>query len=146
MVMGIATRFFRWSHTYQSYLLLIARVLVGMILILKGIFFISHAEHLKELILQSRFAAGVGFITAYITFAHLLGGVFLIVGLFIRIAALLQLPILLGAIFFILPTQGIAYFGSDFILSIIVLALLIFILIKGAGTISMDHYLKHNLL
>ena len=100
LVMGIATRFFRWSHTYQSYLLLVARIVLGVVLLLKGIFFISHAQHLRELILQSRFAAAVGFFTAYVTFAHLFGGVFIIIGLFTRIAALLQVPVLLGAIFF----------------------------------------------
>jgi len=144
--MGIATRFFRWSHTNQSFFLLIARIILGMVLIVKGLFFISHAQHLKELILQSRFAAGVGFITSYVTFAHLFGGVFIIIGLFTRIAVLLQLPVVLAAIFFILPTQGMADFGSDFILSLLVLALLIYILLKGSGPISMEHYLKDHLL
>lgn len=144
--MGIATRFFRWTHTYQSYLLLLARIILGMVLILKGLFFISHAELLKEMILGSRFAAGVGFFAAYVTFAHLFGGVFIILGLFARIAALLQVPVLLGAIFFILPTQNMTDFGSDFILSLVVLGLLIYILRSGPGTISMDHYLKHHLL
>ena len=146
LVMGIATRFFRWSHTYQSYLLLVARIVLGVVLLLKGIFFISHAQHLRELILQSRFAAAVGFFTAYVTFAHLFGGVFIIIGLFTRIAALLQVPVLLGAIFFILPASSRADFGSDFILSLIMLALLIYVLWKGSGTISMEHYLRDHLL
>ena len=145
LVMGIATRFFRWSHTYQSYLLLVARIVLGVVLLLKGIFFISHAQHLRELILQSRFAAAVGFFTAYVTFAHLFGGVFIIIGLFTRIAALLQVPVLLGAIFFILPASS-ADFGSDFILSLIMLVLLLYVLWKGSGTISMEHYLKDHLL
>ena len=146
LVMGIATRFFRWSHTYQSYLLLVARIVLGVVLLLKGIFFISHAQHLRELILQSRFAAAVGFFTAYVTFAHLFGGVFIIIGLFTRIAALLQVPVLLGAIFFILPASSRADFGSDFILSLIMLALLIYVLWKGSSTISMEHYLRDHLL
>lgn len=37
--------------------------------------------------MQSHFAAGVGFFTAYITFAHLFGGVFLVIGLFTRLVA-----------------------------------------------------------
>lgn len=144
--MSIATRFSQWGHTYQSFLLLIARLVLGVVLIVKGLFFISHAQQLKELILQSRFAAGVGFFAAYITFAHLFGAVFLIVGLFTRTAAVLQVPVLLGAIFFILPAQSTTDFGSDFILSLMVFVLLIAVLWKGAGTISMDHYLKNHLL
>lgn len=142
--MGIATRFHHWNHTHPSFLLLIVRVVVGLILLAKGIFFISHAQELKAMILDSRFAAGVGFLTAYITFAHLFGGVFLIVGLLTRLAAALQIPILLGALFFILPGQGHSY--SDFIISFIVLILLLVVLIKGSGEISMDDYLKKYLL
>jgi len=144
--MGIATRFFRWSHTDSSFLLLAARIILGLVLIVKGIFFISHAQHLKEMILQSRFAEGVGFFTAYIIFAHLLGGVLVIIGLFTRIAALLQVPVLVGAVFFILPHKGMQDFGSDLILSVLVLVLLIYILRKGSGEISMEHYLKNHLL
>ena len=144
--MGITTRIHQWGHTHQSFLLLIARIVLGLILLFKGIFFISNAQHLKELILQSHFAAGVGFLTAYITFAHLFGGVFIILGLLTRISVLLQIPILIGAIFFILPQQGMINTGSDFILSLIFLLLLIYILIKGSGEISMEAYLKKHLL
>lgn len=144
--MGITTRFQQWNHTHQSFLLLIARIVLGVILILKGIFFISHSQLLKELILNSRFATGVGFWTAYITFAHLFGGVFLILGLFTRFAAALQIPVIIGALFFILPSQGLNDLGSDLILSLFVLTLLIYILVKGSGEISMDDYLKDHLL
>lgn len=85
--MAIATRFTEWRHTYLSFLLLITRALLGVILMMKGIFFISQSQDLKELIMQSHFAAGVGFFTAYITFAHLFGGVFLVIGLFTRLVA-----------------------------------------------------------
>lgn len=144
--MAITSRFQQWTHHNQSFLLLIARILLGVILLLKGIFFISNAELLKKMILESSFAAGVGFFTAYVMFAHLFGGVFIIIGLFTRFSAILQIPVLLGALFFILPQQGLAEFGSDFILSLIVLTLLVYVLLKGSGEISMENYLKKYLL
>lgn len=144
--MSIATRFSQWGHTYQSFLLLVGRIFLGVVLIVKGLFFISHAQQLRELILQSRFAAEVGFFTAYITFSHLLGGVFLILGLFTRVSALLQVPILLGAVFFILPAQTTTDLGSDIILSVMVIVLLALVLWKGPGTLSMDNFLKNYLL
>jgi putative oxidoreductase len=144
--MGISTRFQHWNHTHQSLLLFIVRIVLGLILLLKGLFFISHALQLKEMILESRFAAGVGFLAVYITVAHLFGGVFLILGLLTRIAAIIQIPVLLGALFFILPQQGGASFGSDFIFSFLVLLALIYLLWKGAGELSMDEYLKTHLL
>jgi len=146
MVMAFTSRFQQWNHSNQSFLLLIARIVLGMVLLLKGIFFISNAELLKKMILESSFAAGVSFFTAYVMFAHLFGGVFIIIGLFTRFVVLLQIPVLLGALFFILPQQGLAEFGSDFILSLIVLILLLYVLVKGSGEISMDDYLKKHLL
>jgi uncharacterized membrane protein YphA (DoxX/SURF4 family) len=146
MIMNITTRISRWRHSYPSFILLIARIILGIILIAKGIFFISHAQQLKDLILTSRFSGWVGFLTAYVTFAHLFGGVFIIIGLFTRMAALIQVPVLLGALFFILPVHEINDMGSDIILSLIVLGLLVYVLRKGSGTISMDDYLKHHLL
>jgi uncharacterized membrane protein YphA (DoxX/SURF4 family) len=144
--MAILTRFQHWNHTNQSFILLAVRIILGVVLLLKGIFFISNAEILKQMILQSQFAAGVGFFTAYIVFAHLFGGVFIIIGLFTHIAALLQIPVLLGALIFILPQQGFAQFGGDFMLSLLVFILLICVLLKGAGEISMDDFLKKHLL
>ena len=144
--MGITARFQRWNLTHPSFLLLFIRIVLGMILLAKGIFFISNAQHLKELILESRFAPGVGFFAAYTTFAHLFGGVFIIIGLLTRLAVILQIPVLLGALFFILPEQGLNDGGSDLILSLIVFIFLLIILFKGSGTISMDDYLKKHLL
>ena len=143
--MGIVTRFPR-LHTRQSLLLLAARIALGTILLAKGIFFISHAQQLRDLILDSRFAAGVGFLTGYVTFAHFFGGVFILLGLLTRVAVLLQIPVLLGAIVFIIPQHGVLDFGSDLILSFIVLALLVILLLKGSGELSMDDYLKKHLL
>jgi uncharacterized membrane protein YphA (DoxX/SURF4 family) len=141
--MGITTRFQQWNHTHASLLMLVARTVLGLILLAKGIFFISHAQQLKELILQSNFAAGTGFWTAYVCFAHLFGGVFLILGLFTRIAAIMQLPVLIGAIFFIIPQQQT---GSDLAVSVVALLLLVLVIIKGAGDLSMDDYRqKHEL-
>ncbi|MDQ3845156.1 MAG: DoxX family protein [Bacteroidota bacterium] len=144
--MSIATRFHRWNHNHPSYLQLFARIILGGILLVKGLFFISHAEQLRELILTSRFAAGVGFLAAYVIFAHLFGGVFIIVGLLTRLAVILQIPVLLGAIFFILPAQGMNDFGFELIISLVVLGLMIYVLKKGSGEISMDDYLKEHLL
>ena len=141
--MGITTRFQQWNHTHSSLLLLVARTILGLILLVKGIFFISHAQQLKEMILSSSFAAGTGFWAAYVCFAHLFGGVFLVLGLFTRLAALLQLPVLIGAIFFIIPRQET---GPDLVVSLVALALLIIVLIKGGGELSMDDYRsKHEL-
>src|SRR5215218_4173374 len=142
----IVTRFHPFGPLRKSFVLLVARIVVGVVLLIKGILFVSNSEQLEQLILSSRFAFGVRFLTAYITFAHLFGGVFIIIGLFTRIAALLQIPILLGAVFLVLPWQVHITGIGELILSIVVLGLLLFILWKGSGEISMEQYLKRHLL
>lgn len=146
-VMGLLwTRFHPFGPLRKSFVLLVARILVGVVLLLKGILFLSNSEQLQQIILSSSFAAGVVFLTAYITFAHLFGGVFIIIGLFTRMAALLQIPILLGAVFLVLPRQLHITGVNELILSIMVLGLLVFILWKGSGEFSMEQYLKGHLL
>jgi len=142
----IVTRFHPFGPLRKSFVLLVARIVVGVVLLIKGILFVSNSEQLEQLILSSRFAFGVRFLTAYITFAHLFGGVFIIIGLFTRIAALLQIPILLGAVFLVLPWQVHITGADELILSIVVLGLLLFILWKGSGEFSMEQYLKGHLL
>jgi putative oxidoreductase len=144
--MSITARIQNWTHSNYSLFLLIVRTILGLILLIKGIYFISNSQQLKDMILSSRFAAGVSFLAAYTTFAHLFGGVFIILGLFTRMAVILQIPVLIGALFFIIPRQAFLNFWPELILSIIVLFLLIFILVKGSGEISMEEYLKKNLL
>jgi|SRR6478672_3712414 len=130
----------------QSFVLLVARILVGTVLLVKGILFMSNSAQLQQLIRSSHFSDWVRFLTAYIIFAHLFGGVFIIVGLLTRIAAALQIPVLLGAIFFVLPWEGHITGLYELILSIVVLILLLFILWKGSGEFSMEQYLKGHLL
>ena len=69
----------------------------------------------------------------YIAFAHILGGVLLILGVLTRFACLLQIPILLGAIFFINLNREMYRPLSELAMSILVLLLLILFLVVGNG-------------
>jgi uncharacterized membrane protein YphA (DoxX/SURF4 family) len=95
---------------------------------------------------ESGFSTWNVFLVSYIPFAHIFGGIFIIMGLLTRIAVLLQLPVLIGAVFFI--NLGLSSFSNstDLILSIVVLFLLVYFLIYGNGEYSMDEYLKKNML
>jgi uncharacterized membrane protein YphA (DoxX/SURF4 family) len=80
----------------------------------------------------------------YILFAHLLGGIFLAGGIFVRFACLIQIPILIGAIIFINTSVGSWSPFSELSISIIVLLLLIYFLIAGNGSMSLAKYLKEE--
>jgi len=75
----------------------------------------------------------------YVAFAHLVGGLMLAFGLFTRLAALVQLPVLIGAVFFIDTRDAMLATGSQFEYSLMVLVLLLVFLVYGGGKWSVDH-------
>jgi putative oxidoreductase len=144
--MGIVQQLDQWSQAHQPKWLVVLRVALGILLLFKGISFISHADELEAMITNSRFRSGTAFLTSYITFAHLLGGVLIIIGLLTRLAVLAQIPILIGAVFFINARNGVFSLPSEFALSLLVLFMLIFFLIEGGGPFSVDKFIKTHLL
>jgi putative oxidoreductase len=143
--MNMVQRMHQWNAAHPLPILIL-RVALGLILLLKGISFTSNSERLASMLEESQFAPWQVFLVSYIIFAHLFGGVFIIIGLFTRFAAALQVPILIGAVFFI--NMGINSFtpASELVLSIVVLLLLIYFLIEGSGELSADYYVKTKLL
>ena len=75
---------------------------------------------------------------SYIVGAHLIGGLLLALGILTRIAALFQIPILLGAVFFIHIKQGLITGGQSLELAGLVLVLLFVYLLFGSGKYSID--------
>jgi Predicted membrane protein len=67
----------------------------------------------------------------------------ILVGLFTRFWSLIQVPILLGAIFFVNAKTGAFAGESDLMFPIIILILLVFFFIEGGGPISMDNYFRN---
>lgn len=129
----------------RNYIYLTARLLTGFLLTHKGIFFISHSKELEDWIRKTAFGEQVSFFVSYITFAHLLGGTFIFIGLLTRISVVLQIPIIIAAIYYgISAAFGIT--AVDMIMSVIALPLLVYIAIKGGGKFSMDNYLKKHVL
>ncbi|MET3114237.1 putative membrane protein YphA (DoxX/SURF4 family) [Pedobacter sp. CG_S7] len=60
-----------------------------------------------------------------IAFAHLVGGILITIGLLTRFAVVIQIPILLSAIFFVNLSKGFSTLNSELWLSVIVLFLLV---------------------
>ncbi len=77
----------------------------------------------------------------YITIAHLVGGLMLAAKLFTRLAALVQIPILIGAVFFVHIEEGLFAPGQSLKLAALVLFLLILVAVFGPGHFSLDYVL-----
>ncbi|MDB5203910.1 MAG: DoxX family protein [Ferruginibacter sp.] len=125
--------------------LTLARIVLGLTILWKGISFFRDASSL-ETILQNTgsniFSTNSQSLAFIITYLHLLGGLFIAVGLFTRWVSILLIPIVLGAIIFVTGKSGISFNNGELLLSVIVLILLVVFAIKGSGTISADEYFR----
>ena len=132
-----------WMYSYSTVIFTFFRALLGLLLFVKGIYFVFNNQHLGELIQHSQFNFNTNFLAYFISISHLLGGAFITLGLLTRIAIILQLPVLVAAVIFNMTSET---FGStsELFLALLILILLVYYLIKGPGTISMDAYRKNK--
>jgi uncharacterized membrane protein YphA (DoxX/SURF4 family) len=133
-----------WSVTHHPRWLIVLRVALGLCLFAKGITFMSNTALLDQFLSGSPWSGNAGWLAILITWANLLGGFMLTVGLLTRWVALLQVPILAGAIVFINAQKSGFAAQSELGLAILVLLLLLFFLVEGSGPLSLDHYFQKN--
>lgn len=135
----------QWSTTHHPRWLVFLRVALGVCLIIKGISFMSDSVSLESMLSETSMGFANDWLPIVITWLHLLGGFFIIIGLFTRLATLLLIPVLLVAVLFINLPRGIFAPGSEFGFSLAVLILLIVFFIEGGGPLSLDeHYFGKN--
>ncbi|MGM9510857.1 DoxX family protein [Larkinella sp. GY13] len=142
--MNVLQRVEHWGDTHHPAWIDALRIMLGIILFLKGVSFIGDTTYLSSLVGGSRFGLTPVMLVHYVAFAHLVGGVLIAFGMLTRLAVLAQLPILLGAVFFINISKGFSALNSELWLSIVVLFLLIMFLVVGSGRFSMDDWMSRH--
>lgn len=134
----------RWADAHHPLWLDFLRVALGVFLFIKGFMFVQDTAALHAIMRKSEFPWVSMGLAHYVAFAHLVGGLLIAIGLITRVAILFQLPILLGAVFFINPERGFYSENTELWSSIIVLALLLFFLVFGSGRFSADYALRER--
>jgi len=141
--MRIYTGLRHTSSLNQPAWLVLLRIALGAMLFLKGIAFISDSSRLQEIIgyskLSSRFNPLLADVIAWV---HLIGGLFILCGLLTRLVSLIQIPILVGAVFFVNLPNFTINGSSELALSIMMLLLLVVFVVEGSGRISADEYFR----
>jgi len=144
-IMNIIYGIKKWGDLHHPKMLDAIRMLLGLYLVMKGIAFFNNAAYLRYLIIESgairQSPRMILVIIYYVTYMHMLGGGLIFLGLFTRLWALLQLPIVFAAVFFVNITSP--FVNSELWLSILVLALLLLFLVIGSGPFSLDHHLSN---
>jgi uncharacterized membrane protein YphA (DoxX/SURF4 family) len=141
--MNVVQKAEHWGDTHHTIWLDIIRIVLGVFIFIKGVSFIGDTGPLQEL-MGAHFKYFPVFIVHYVAFAHLVGGILIAIGLLTRVAVAFQLPVLIGAVFFINMAPGFTAINSELWLSLIVLLLLIFYFIYGSGPISVDAYMEKH--
>jgi putative oxidoreductase len=133
-----------WSATHHPRWLVLPRIILGTLLCIKGIAFMSNATLLENLVSGSYWASNTHALQIIIGGANMLGGFLIAIGLFTRFMCLVQIPILIGAVIFINAQRGGFAPQSELGLAVIALLLTILFLIEGSGPISLDAYFSQN--
>ncbi len=134
--MNLLERIEHWGDSHHPKWIDTIRIALGIFLCYKGIDFLLHMSKLINLMSSGRTSFNsFAFILAgqYVVFAHILGGIFLILGLFTRFACIIQIPILIGAVLFINTSPDMLQPYSELFISVAILLLLIYFLIVGNG-------------
>jgi putative oxidoreductase len=133
-----------WGEKHHPKWLDILRILLGIVIFVKGYFYVSNTGELISMMSNSKFPWVSLTLAHYVAFAHLVGGVLIAIGLLTRVAILFQLPILLGAVIFINSQKGFFSQNSELLFSIIILFMLFFFLVEGSGPWSVDESWKNE--
>jgi len=128
-----------WANAHTNYFTDLLRILFGGFIFFKGMLFLEQSDYLYSLFRSVNGSGSYLIIVHYVALAHLCGGFFIMLGLLTRWCAMLQLPILMGAV--LINFVGIMNV-SNLLQACIGLALCAFFVYYGSGRHSVDYSLK----
>ncbi len=137
-----------WLDARRDYAFEVVRIVLGLLLFAQGLYFITHVGEVRTLLERS--GVHLDFVTSltlghYVALAHLCGGLMLAAGMVTRLAATLQIPVLVGAVFLVHLRQGLFGPGQNLMLALLVLVLLVLCVVHGGGKLSVDHALARHM-
>jgi putative oxidoreductase len=133
-----------WADKHHPKVIDFVRILLGLVLVLKGFSFADHENVIHNLLAGSstQYLAFMG--AQYFVLVTICGGLLITFGLLTRITALLEIPILIAEVFFVSLPQKFLVVNSGMAVSVVVLFLLLFYMLFGSGKVSIDNYMKSH--
>ena len=123
-MMNLFNKIFIWLDENNNIAYALIRAFLGIALFVRGLILISDPAALIALAGEDK----IYWWFSYLTVTHLVAGFLLAIGFFTRLASLLQIPILFGAVFLIHLKQGLLSVGQSLELSVTCTAAFTFIL------------------
>jgi uncharacterized membrane protein YphA (DoxX/SURF4 family) len=128
-----------WIEANRDLCVEALRIYLGIALFAKGLNFVFNSALFSDLAhtIQLPFFS---FLSVHVIgMVHVWGGLLLAIGLVTRFAALSQVPILFGAVFFVHWGQGLFSQEQALEFEMLVLFLLVFFSVYGSGRVSVDY-------
>ncbi len=131
-----------WAQSRRDLWLDCVRIYLGLGLFARGLLLITNTStgYFVDMLQRSGHNwLMTGALLHYVMLAHFVGGAMLALGFLSRLAALVQIPILAGAVFVVHRSDGLFAMGQSLEFSALVLFLLIVFLLGGSGRLSLDY-------
>ena len=135
-------KFTAWAESHRELWLDCIRIYLGLGLLARGLLLITNTSTGYFIDLLQRAGQSwilTGAMLHYVMLAHFIGGALLTIGFLTRLAAIVQIPILVGAVFIVHRQDGLFAMGQSLEFSALVLFLLVVIAVSGAGKYSLDY-------
>ncbi len=140
--MNSTAKFSKYSKAHHLFVIDLIRFLLGIVIFIEGIRFVSNSSMLSEIIDNSRIGGLAIILEHHVAFSLLAGGFFIAIGLLTRIAILFQLPIFIGVLLNYHAVYGLFSVYGNATFSLIITFVLLIIFISGSGKYSIDYLIK----
>ncbi len=144
-VMKLLTKIQNWGDHHHPKWLDFFRLALGIILFWKGISFIGNLSSLTSYLIDSGIddqigtSVSINLIAHLIIALHLIGGFCIAIGTHTRLFSLLNLPVLIIAVFFVNLRETLFRPYTELWLSVFVLLALVCFLVEGDGVLFLEH-------
>ncbi len=127
-----------WLLAHRDWCMDLVRIYLGVGLFAKGFAFLAHRDELLRTMIDHHIIWSGGMLAHWVILTHIFGGLLMAMGIGTRVGALIQIPTLVGATFFVNWTGGIFGIAEELRFSALVLFLLVMFVWYGAGPLSFE--------
>ena len=142
--MNLWTQLNAYAARNRDLIFELIRIYLGLGLFAKGVYFAGHIGVVMSLLDGGAIDVTNVMLAHTIAMAHLAGGLLLAAGLLTRLAAAVQLPILVGAVFLVHLREGLFGVSQNLEFALLVLFLLVLTFAYGGGRWSADYFLARR--
>src|SRR5688572_25978050 len=128
----------QWFLDHRSWCMDLVRIYLGVGLFAKGLSFLVHRQELVQTMVDHDIMWSGMALAHFVILTHIFGGLLMAVGIGTRAAALIQIPNLVGATFFVNWSGGLWGFAEELRFSALVLFLLLMFVWYGSGPLSLE--------